>query len=99
MLPSDRTQASRARARSRCSFWATGPSLLLRCLRALRRSALQLARRDQNFSRHPRYIRALGIVQPDLQHDRLDVPLAPADVALRCVVAFNPFEEHLAVGD
>src|ERR1700753_4094032 len=98
MAHSDRKPASPARCGlRRCSFgWRH--SWPLRGRGALRAGALKLIWRDQNLRSHTGDIFASGVVEPYFQHDRLDVALAPAHVALCCKVSFDALEEHFAAG-
>src|SRR5215467_13520318 len=74
-------------------------SSLLRGICTLGAAVLDLIGRYEYFGGHAGNIRALGIVEADLQDDRLDVALPPADIALSGVVSFNAFEENLAARD
>src|SRR5207302_2740956 len=83
----------------RSSLDSSPKSLLPRCRRALRAAVLKLLGRNQDFRRHSRHKRALGIIEAHFQDDGLDIPLPPAYVALRSEVTLDSFKENLAVRD
>src|SRR5215467_15469370 len=84
----------------RCHFpvLCFAPSLLRRGLRALGTAVFDLIWCYEYFGRHSRNVSALRIVEANFQDDRLDIALAAADVALRRIVSFDAFKEHLSAG-
>src|SRR5579864_7261607 len=94
----DRRSAFPAWNRRLVLDWA-GWSLSLRGLGALGAAALDLVGRYEYLGGHARNIGALGIVEPHLKHDGLDVALAPAHVALSGKVSLDAFEEDFAAGE